>query len=539
MSIKMSQDLKQTQGLMMTPQLRQAISLLTVPHLEMTQVISKELMENPLLEEIGGEIIKSELVQSNDYQLENLEMQTKEDHSFTNSTMEKEELLKYGSDGDVDSGKNFEDGSFTSTNSLENIYLDSSERNGPKSLVGASDVEEMPSYENLVSKEETLAEHLLWQLQMDYLSEEEWEIAFMIIHNINDDGYLDLEKNEIFSKSKLSEDTIENLFWKIKHLDPIGCGSSSLKECLLVQANLCEDNNSFIEYIILNHLERLEDKNLFSILKKEIEKASQPSSNFHLSKLLKERKTISKEDLEEAINFIKELNPKPGRLITPSETHYVAPDIYVSFIGKEIVVSLNEEGIPKLRVSSLYKSMLESSSQGKNSNPKSNPELDTAKEYVKEKVRSALWLIKSIQNRQKTILKVGEAIVKLQPEFFYKGPNYLKPMILKDIASEIGMHESTVSRVTVNKYMFTPLGTFELKYFFNSGIGGKDGGTDVASETLKTKIKSLIINEDPRRPLSDQRIVEILEKEDINVARRTVAKYRENLGLAPSSKRKR
>jgi RNA polymerase sigma-54 factor len=215
-------------------------------------------------------------------------------------------------------------------------------------------------------------------------------------------------------------------------------------------------------------------------------------------------------------------------LVSSEEIQYVVPDIFIKQVGDEFVVQLNDDGVPRLRVSKLYQKLMQKAQT-----------TDEAHDYIQDKLRSAMWLIKSIENRQKTIEKVANAIVKYQPEFFKKGPAYMRPMILKDIANEIGMHESTVSRVTTNKYMHTPLGTFELKYFFNAGIGGKNGGIDIASESLKMKIKELVANEDPRKPLSDQKIVDILKQSDIKVARRTVAKYREILNILPSSKRKK
>src|SRR5690606_2853578 len=238
--------------------------------------------------------------------------------------------------------------------------------------------------------------------------------------------------------------------------------------------------------------------------------------------------SVSKDKVKEAELVIMGLNPKPGRLVSAEETQYVVPDIFVAEVGGEFVVQVNDEGVPRLRVSNLYRSLIK--------NADSDAE---AKQFVQDKLRSALWLIKSIENRQKTIYKVANSIVRTQQEFFKKGPAFLKPMILKDIANEIGMHESTVSRVTTNKFMHTPIGTFELKYFFNAGIGGKNGGVDIASESLKLKIKELISNEDSKRPLSDQKISELLSTKDIVVARRTVAKYREMIGIPPSSKRKK
>jgi len=234
------------------------------------------------------------------------------------------------------------------------------------------------------------------------------------------------------------------------------------------------------------------------------------------------------EKIKEAELIIHTFHPRPGRLVGGDDTQYVVPDIFVVEVAGDFVVQINDEGVPRLKISNLYKSMM----QNKNS------EDNKAKEYVQDKLRSAMWLIKSIQNRQRTIEKVANAIVRQQKEFFKKGPQFLKPMILKNIAEEIGMHESTVSRVTTNKFMHTPIGVFELKYFFNAGIGGKDGGIDISGEVLKIKIKQLVDNESPKRPLSDQKIAELLSREDVAVARRTVAKYREIMGIASSSQRK-
>jgi RNA polymerase sigma-54 factor len=290
-------------------------------------------------------------------------------------------------------------------------------------------------------------------------------------------------------------------------LDPVGCGSQNLEECLGIQARLLAERSPLVELIIERNMQDLEKKDYAKI-----------------AKIF----GVSKEKVKDAELIIMGLNPKPGRLISAEETQYVVPDIFVAEVGGEFVVQINDEGVPRLRISNLYKSLIK--------NQQSDAE---AKEFVQDKLRSAMWLIKSIENRQKTIYKVANSIVRTQQEFFKKGPAFLKPMILKDIANEIGMHESTVSRVTTNKFMHTPIGTFELKYFFNAGIGGKNGGIDIAGESLKLKIKEMIGHEDPKRPLSDQKISELLSTKDIVVARRTVAKYREMMGIAPSSKRKK
>jgi RNA polymerase sigma-54 factor len=239
---------------------------------------------------------------------------------------------------------------------------------------------------------------------------------------------------------------------------------------------------------------------------------------------------VSMDEVIVATKIILEFEPKPGRSFMSSDnTQYITPDIYVYKVGGEYVITLNEDGMPKLRVSSYYKNVLSSAKQDGN----------VTKEYIQDKLRSAVWLIRSIHNRQKTIYKVTESIVKHQKDFFDKGVGYLKPMILKDVAADIGMHESTVSRVTTNKFVHTPVGIFELKYFFNSSISSADGGADVASEAVKEKIRQMVSKEDATKPLSDQRIVELLRAENIDIARRTVAKYRDMLGILSSSKRKK
>jgi RNA polymerase sigma-54 factor len=478
---KMSLNLKQTQSLMMTPQLQQAIKLLTLTHLEMTNVIAQEMVENPMLEESGNEASKSEI-----------ERDQKESREATSDDFSGPDLVESGKDN-FDWDKYVE--SYNNTSSTPNM-----KEYGSK--------EDAPNYENMVSRGDTLTEHLEWQLRMESLSEEEWKLARNIIHNLNDEGYLVENIEDIIAESELErEDAMEVLFM-IQHLDPAGCATSSLQECLLVQVQALGEPVPLVELILRNHLDELMKKDYKSIAKEL---------------------GVDMEQVREAEMVIHSFHPKPGRLVSPDDTHYVVPDIYIKQVGGEFVVQLNDDGVPRLRVSNLYKKLIQ---QGKDANSE-------ASEYVQDKLRAAMWLIKSIENRQKTIEKVAIAIVKYQPEFFKKGPAYLKPMILKDIANEIGMHESTVSRVTTNKYMHTPIGTFELKYFFNAGIGGKNGGIDIASESLKLKIKELIENEDSKKPLSDQKIADILSKSDIKVARRTVAKYREGMNILPSSKRKR
>lgn len=480
MAMKISQGLRQSQNLAMTPQLQQAIKLLTLTHLEMTNVIAEEMVENPMLEEAG---VEAEAENNADAEV----------REATSDDFSEAPLMKEKDDFDWDSYAD----SFNSNSS-----------SAPNMASPSTDSDEMPGYENIVSKGMTLAEHLEWQLKMETLTDKEWGLAHLIIGNINDDGYLEVNFEELIEESKMEREAAFDLLEIIQRLDPVGCGASNLQECLLAQARIAEERSPLLEKIIRDHLEDLQNKDFDKI-----------------SKAL----SVNIEQIKKTSLLLQNFHPKPGRLIVTPETHYILPDIYVVEAGGEFVVRVNDEGIPRLKISKLYQEMIKKGAGHKT---------DEASEFVKDKLRAAEWLIKSIQNRQKTIEKVSKAIVAKQQEFFKHGPKLLKPMVLKDVAYEIGMHESTVSRVTTNKYMYTPLGTFELKYFFNTGIGGKDGGVDIASEVLKLKIKAIFEGESPSKPLSDQKVVEILARENLAVARRTVTKYREMLGVAPSSKRK-
>lgn len=483
MAVKLSQSLKQTQNLMMTPQLQQAIKLLTLTHLEMTDVIAQEMVENPMLEEIDTD--------GADYNLEKLEMQNQEASSETF-----EPQAAVGKD-DFD------------WNSYVESYNSSS--SSAPSMV-SQDPEETPSYENIISRGMSLAEHLEWQLRMENLTEEELAVAMIIIHNINDDGYLAASIDDIIEETGREREFVLDLQRMIQELDPVGCATETLVDCLLAQARIAEERSPLLERLIRDHLEDLQARDLKKI-----------------SKTI----GVSEEQIAKTAELLKGFHPKPGRQVSSQETHYVVPDIFVKFVAGEFVVQVNDDGVPRLKVSQLYQQMLKRGS-AKNSSEGE----DEASKYVQEKLNSALWLIKSIQNRQKTITKVAKAIVRQQQDFFKKGPKYLKPMVLKDVANEIGMHESTVSRVTTNKYMHTPIGLFELKYFFNNGVGGKNGGVDISSEVLKLKIKALVENENAKRPLSDQKLAELLSRDGVEVARRTIAKYREALGIMSSAKRK-
>jgi RNA polymerase sigma-54 factor len=370
-----------------------------------------------------------------------------------------------------------------------------------------SEDRDVPSYENIVSKKTSLVDHLMWQLSLSNLTPPEEGVGSEIIGNLDVNGYLMASLEEITQSSGQEMAVVEKVLRRIQEFDPLGVASRDLRECLLIQTRHLGHLNPWVEGIIQDHLHSLETKNYHAIAR-----ALQAPI----------------EEIIPAIEIILALDPKPGRPYSDEEAQYISPDIYVFKIGEEIHIVLNEDGLPRLRINAFYKQAL--SQRGAVS--------ETTREYIQDKLRSAIWLIKSIHQRQRTIYRVAESIFKFQREFLDKGVSHLKPLILKDVAEEVQMHESTISRVTTNKYVHTPQGIFELKFFFNSSLSGANGES-VGSESVKEKIRQLIAQEDPLHPLSDQELTEILLKDNINIARRTVAKYREALGALPSNKRKK
>lgn len=476
MSLELKQSLTLSQQLIMTPQLQQAIKLLQLSRLELLETIHQEVQTNPVLEEqSSGE---------SDQEAEN----TGEGEPFEQQQGDLPEVeIDKKAQEDID---------------WEN-YI--SEYNTPWTDVPYED-KERPSFENIPAPKPDLYSHLMWQLNMSPLEGPQKEIAHHIIANLDESGYLDLSEQEIADLTGQPSDMVLETLRFIQNLDPIGVAARNIQECLLIQARFHDLQGSIAEKILLNHLHDLEEKRYE-----------------YIAKVL----SVPLNEVLSAVNLIRNLEPKPGRLFSNEETIYVSPDIYVFKVGDDYQVNLNEDGLPKLRISSYYKDML------------SNKTIlqENTKNYLQEKLRSAAWLIKSIHQRQRTILRVTESIVEHQRDFLDEGITKLKPMVLRDIAEDIQMHESTISRVTSNKYVDTPQGVFELKYFFNSAINSVQGDS-VASETVKDHIRNIIKSEKPRNPYSDQEIVEMLKNRNINLARRTVAKYRESLGILPSRKRR-
>jgi RNA polymerase sigma-54 factor len=488
MALEIKQSLKLSQSLVITPQLQQAIKLLQLSQMELVDLVQQEMLENPLLEE-GSEGSEAEEVAPEVPPELAAEQQESENPSADNKLADSQEVG--GKEGDFKE----EPSDFDWDNYL-NTY------NAPEMV--QRQLEELPSYENTLANKTSLFDHLMWQLQLSNLSTKEMEVGSEILGGINDDGYFQDSLEDIANNAQVTLEEAEAVLKKIQDFDPPGIGARDLKECLLLQVKQLGPQQETLRQIIDTQLHNLERRDYHRI-----------------SKELK----IPIEKVQEHAKLIHELEPKPGRQYSTNEAQYITPDVYVHKIADEWVVVLNEDGLPKLKVNPLYRNMMEGEAKA------------ATKEYVQNKLRSAIWLIRSIHQRQRTLYRVSKTIVKFQQDFFEKGINYLKPMILRDVANEIEMHESTVSRVTTNKYMHTPQGIIELKFFFNSGIASA-GGESIASESIKSKIKGLIGQENPKKPLSDQEIVALLKDVKIDIARRTVAKYREMLGILPSSKRR-
>jgi len=349
----------------------------------------------------------------------------------------------------------------------------------------------------------------MWQLLLSRFTEAEYRIGEQIIGNLDQNGYLVATLDEIAVQEKVAPAFVEEVLKKIQEFDPVGIAARDLRECLLIQAKMAGDARSLVERIILGYLKDLEVKNYPQIARK-----------------LKE----PLDDVLAAVVIISHMDPHPGSVYNEERIQAIVPDVYVFKSGDDYKVVLNDEGLPRLRISNFYREIMGGMSAGVTQ--------ENGKKYIKERVQSATWLIKSIQQRQKTIYRVTESIVRFQREFFDRGISSMKPLILRDIADDVEMHESTISRVVTNKYMHTPRGLFELKYFFGSGIH-KPGSDDVSSKSVQDDIRKIIGKEDPRKPFSDRVIVARLGDSGISIARRTIAKYREMMGILPSSMRKK
>ena len=458
-----------SQRLILTPSLQQAIKLLPLTTLELAEVLEQEVMENPLLEEVPAQETSPDEIANEEAKEE----------------QERTDPLK-----DIDVEKFFED------------YLDDGDRRRTR----PSEVPELPPIENTLTEQADLYDHLSWQLHMSVSDELRLEIGDAIIQNVDEDGMLRASVSEIANLGPYAADEVEKALCVIQNLDPPGVAARDLTECLRLQLRHLGLENSPTDVIVRDYIKQLQS---------------------HQYPEIGRQMGLSPEEVSHHLEIIRGLDPKPGLKYSPEHSTYVIPDVFVVKEGDDYKIILNDDGLPKLRISPTYRRMLEVKDSGS----------EETRNYVKEKLRSALWLLKSVDQRQRTIYKVSESIVRHQRGFLDHGITQLKPLVLRDVATDIGMHESTVSRVVANKYMHTPRGVYELRFFFHSGITSTMGEA-ISSVTIKDKIRKMIEGEDPSRPLSDSRIAELLGGDGLPLARRTVAKYREELRIPPSNLRK-
>jgi RNA polymerase sigma-54 factor len=488
--LELKQQLKLSQQLVMTPQLQQAIRLLQMSRMELVETVRQELLENPVLEDThevegGGD--------SNGATTGELRGDANA-IALEDKTVDGESRVADKKASEIDWER----------------YIENHAMQAPMPGGSSRGYEELPSYETTLSKSEDLVDHLEWQVRMSDMVDDERRFAALVLGNLDEKGYLTVEGlapaevvPKLAEQAELDAEDAEEVLKMIQRFDPIGVAARDLRECLLIQAEHFGMDDLVVR-ILEEHLPDLERRNYQAIAKKLC---------------------VEVEEVYDVAQVIAELEPRPARNFVSSQPQYIEPDVWVHKVGDRYFVVANDDGMPRLKISGFYRAAM----QGQ----------PDAKEYIQNKLRSAQWLIRSIDQRRKTIERVTECIVEKQRDFFEKGIEHLKPMILRDVAEEVGMHESTISRVTSNKYVATPRGLFELKFFFNSAIKRSASEDDIASESVKQAIKKLIESEDERRPHSDQKIVELLGQQKIVIARRTVAKYREMLGILSSSKRKK
>jgi RNA polymerase sigma-54 factor len=517
LEVKLGQDLRLRQQLVMTPQLQQAIKILQLSLPELEAIVQSELEQNPMLEPLD---------QSPAEAASESEMPDPEAASGSDGEPlppETDGALGANSDDDWETGSREEKTAAPSVeteardaaleikqlNSLEKVdwreYLETYSNNWQESAPSDSADDHRSALENTPLRRSSLEDHMMWQLRLSSLNETDQQIGATIIYNLNEDGYLETPVDELAAQLEVPSAEVERVLARVQRFDPPGVAARDLRECLLAQLLNLGMEESLAARIVKNHLDLLEKHRYAEI-----------------AKVL----GVPVETVGQSAKVISVLEPKPGRDYGGAEPTYVVPDVYIQKVGEDYVVTLNRDAVPRLRLAGYYQRVLN--------------DVDVAaetREYLQERLRSARWLVKSIYQRQQTIFKVATSIVKFQRAFFDHGISLLRPLVLKDVAEDIGMHESTISRATANKYAHTPQGIYELKFFFTSGVKGA-GGEDVSAETVKEKIRAMVTAETPLSPLSDQAIAEMLRVKQINIARRTVAKYRQAMGIPPSANRK-
>lgn len=480
MGLELRQQLKLSQQLVMTPQLQQAIKLLQLSRLELVEAVQTELLENPFLEEQETPLTQEAASEASDAAADS------------------------ASDDGGDAAAGPTDAEIARDADWEN-YLGEFSSTSKQSQFREMEVpEEGLSFEARLSSKPSLAGHLSWQMRLADFTEHDLAIGEIVLGNLDSLGYLQATLEEIGQMVDADPEHIERVIRRIQLLDPVGVASRTPQECLLVQMDVFNIDDPVMRSLVTDHLEDLEKRRY---------------------KPLARKFKISLDQLKEYLDAIKELDPMPGASFAGSEPHYVSPDVFVYKYGDDFVIVLNDDGLPRLQMNQFLTDGVQAKSVAE-------------KDYFQEKMRSAAWLMKSLYQRQRTLFKVVESIIGFQREFFEDGVTKLKPLILKEVAEDISMHESTVSRITTNKYVSTPHGIFELKFFFNSALE-LDDGTQVGSESVKAVIKKIIDEENPKKPLSDETIADMLkEMLEVNIARRTVAKYRTAMDIPSSSKRK-
>src|SRR5882672_3875551 len=480
MAMEARLSLRQSQRVVMTPLLQQAIQLLQLSTLELQDVVQKELLENPLLEEV-----------------------TPDTPETTDAPVTPDSppapTVEQVTEAPPTTERQTDDLPFDF-----NAVMSADDDHEERSLVSQEDREDLP-FENVVRTHLSLADHLEEQLR--YASEDAAvrRIGGQIIGNLDEDGYLRAELEEIAQRCGATAEEVARVLELVQGFDPPGVAARSIQECLLLQLKRDPLPDPVSVEIIETYFDDLSRRRYQDIAR--------------AMKLPVDR-------IMESVEEIMGLEPMPGRRFGGNHSRYIVPDVFVYKLGNDYTIVLNEDGIPRLRVNSLYRSLLRGAGSG-----------DEAKQYVEQKLRSALWLIKSVDQRQRTLRKVTQSIVKFQREFLDRGLPHLRPLSLRDVGEDIGMHESTISRVTTNKYVETPQGLFELKFFFHSGIASGDGEM-VSSVSVKKMIQDILAAEDQAKPQSDQEVAQALQKRGLTIARRTVAKYREELGILPSHQRR-
>ena len=503
MALEQKLRLKLAQRLVMTPSLQQAIKLLQLSRLELEETLAQEIMENPVLDvedppdEVAPED-EREADSATTLAEDSAAEETSEDTGATDDPLPSAEETY----ADIDVEAFFAD------------YLGDGRSEGPS--MATSSPERDNRLENVVSPAAGLYDYLLWQLHLVDCTPEILEVCEFIVGNLDGDGFLRATIDEIVAGTECSEQTATAALSVVRSLDPPGIAASDLRGCLGAQIEyLMIDGNGADDEGVLRSAHLAVMENWDDLLHQRWEALA---TNLGFSELA---------DLKPVLAVIHGLEPKPGRRFQQDDNQYIEPDVYVRRVEDEYTITLNDDGLPKLRINTRYQRMLE----GKRLDPQ-------ASEYLRDKMRSAMWLMKSIDQRQRTIYKVARSIVSFQEDFLEHGIEHLRPMVLRQVAEDIGMHESTISRVVSNKYMYTPRGLFPMKYFFHSGVDSARG-ENVSSMVVKERIRKLIEAEDPARPMSDSKIMRMLQKEGIRLARRTVAKYREEMLIPSSDKRKK